>query len=155
MGETMSFNRKHTFFLSIIFIAFSCLSQEGERTAESLAPTHADAAIIIAKKSGLFDRYVADDASLTDCVTFLNKAGIYFGLMEVVNGKEFTVKDCARVMGQVELVFSGEAVFSYGKVILPKDIDSWEDFCTMNGVEYVDGYRALLDALRYSGRFRQ
>jgi hypothetical protein len=117
------------------------------KSGKQRVPTHADAAVILAKFSGLFDRYVSEEATLTDCVAFLNKTGIYFGLMEVVNGKDFTVRDCARVMGQIELVFSGEAEYVAGKVKLPKDIDSWEDFCIMNGVKFVDGYRAIVQAL--------
>lgn len=111
------------------------------------APTHADAAVILAKHSGLFDRYVSKDATLNDCVSFLNKHGIYFGLMEVVNGSEFTLADCARVMGQVELVFSGEAEYLAGKVMLPKGIATWKDFCTMEGVDYQQGYGAIVQAL--------
>ncbi|MEN7973794.1 MAG: hypothetical protein ABFR47_08170, partial [Verrucomicrobiota bacterium] len=70
-------------------------------------PTHADAAIILAKFSGYFDQYVDDEADLNECVAFLNETGIYFGLMEVVNGTEFTAGDCARAMGQISLVLSG------------------------------------------------
>jgi hypothetical protein len=85
-------------------------------------------------------------------VSFLNEKGIYFGLMEVVNGKEFTPKDCAKALGQVELVLSGEAEYFHGKVKLPKGVDSWEDFCIMNGVEYVNGYRVIVE---WVGRARQ
>ncbi len=120
------------------------LAQAGE---ERRVPTHADAAFIFAKFSGLFDRYVAADATLTECVSFLNKHGIYFGLMDVVNGSEFTLNDCARVMGQIELVFTGEAEFVAGKVILPMGIDSWEEFCMLNGIEYVQGYEGMVQTL--------
>jgi len=106
--------------------------------------THADAAIILTKYSGFFDRYVDKDADLDECVVFLNKTGVYFGLMEVVDGSEFTVEDCARAMGQIDLALSGEAEFSIGKVKLPKGIVSWHDFCTMHGVGYVEGHRAML-----------
>jgi len=109
--------------------------------------THADAAMILAKYSGLFDRYVDEDADLNECVAFLNKAGIYFGLMEVVNESEFTVKDCARSMGQISLVLSGDAEFSMGKVKLPKGVESWEDFCTMEGVDYVGVLQVMLENL--------
>ena len=113
--------------------------------------THADAAVILAKYSGVFDRYVDKDADLDECVVFLNKTGIYFGLMEVVNGSEFTVEDCARAMGQIDLVLSGEAEFSIGKVKLPKDIESWSYFCTMHGVGYVEGHRAMLKIVNQEG----
>lgn len=109
--------------------------------------THADAAVFFAKYSGLFDRYVPIAADLSECVSFLNQTGIYFGLMEVVNGKEFDIGDCARVMGQIELVMSGEADYLAGKVILPKGIASWEDFCIMNGIFYKEGYDEVASAL--------
>lgn len=135
----------------LLFTAFCVASTQlfgaEIKSGKQPVPTHADAAVILAKYSGLFDRYVSEEATLTDCVAFLNKAGIYFGLMEVVNGKGFTLHDCARVMGQVELVFSGEAEYIAGKVKLPKDIDSWEDFCTMNGVKFAEGYQAIVRTL--------
>lgn len=114
-------------------------------------PTHADAAVILAKYSGFFNRYVDEDADLDECVAFLNKTGIYFGLLEVVNGSEFTVGDCARALGQTNLVLSGEAGFFLGKVKLPKGIESWEEFCTMHGVEYVKGFRAMVEMLDMAG----
>jgi hypothetical protein len=113
--------------------------------------THADAAVILAKYSGYFDRYVGKDADLDECVGFLNKTGIYFGLLEVVNGSEFTVEDCARAMGQIDLLLGGEAEFSMGKVKLPKGIVSWSDFCTMHGVGYVEGHRAMLKIVNQAG----
>ena len=99
------------------------------------------------KYSGFFDRYVDEDADLNECVAFLNTTGIYFGLMEVVNGTEFTAEDCARAMGQIDLVLSGDAEFSMGKVKLPKGIDSWNEFCIMNGIKYVEGHRVMLEIL--------
>lgn len=117
----------------------------GEGGDQKRVLTHADAAVILAKYSGFFDRYVDKNADLDQCVAFLNKTGIYFGLLEVVNGSEFTVEDCARAMGQIDLVLSGEAEFSMGKVKLPKGIVSWVDFCTMHGVGYVKGHRAMLE----------
>jgi hypothetical protein len=106
--------------------------------------THADAAVILAKYSGYFDRYVAKEADQDECVRFLNKSGIYFSFLEVLNGSEFTEEDCARAMGQIDLLLSGHAEFSMGKVKLPKGIDSWKEFCTMHGVDYVEGYRVML-----------
>ena len=87
-----------------------------------VVPTHADAAFIITNYSGLFDRSGPQDASTSECVAFLNDHGVYFGLLEVVSGTEFTRKDCARVMGQISLVFSGDADYSGGKVKLPKGV---------------------------------
>ncbi|MCK4564363.1 MAG: hypothetical protein KAU94_06795 [Verrucomicrobia bacterium] len=122
----------------------------GDAGTDGLAPTltHADAAVILAKYSGFFDRYVEEDAELNECVAFLNKAGIYFGLMEVVNGSEFSVKDAAKAFGQIELVLNGEAEFSGGKVKLPKGIDSWEEYCTLNRVRYVEAHQTMIEMLR-------
>jgi hypothetical protein len=115
------------------------------------ALTHADAAIILAKYSGYFDRYVAKDAGLNECVSFLNKTGVYFGLLQVLNGSEFTEEDCARAMGQIDLILSGHAEFSMGKVMLPKGIVSWKEFCIMHGVGYAEGYRVMLK-IRNAGK---
>ena len=60
------------------------VKDEGEASTTLPILTHADAAVILAKYSGFFDRYIEADASLNDCVSFLNRAGIYFGLMEIV-----------------------------------------------------------------------
>ena len=135
--------------LTGVFGVLSMCSVWGQDLEKRIVPTHADAAVIFAKHSGLFDRYVDSDANLNDCVSFLNKRGIYFGLMEVVNGAEFALDDCARVMGQIELVFAGEASFLAGKVLLPKGIDSWKDFCILEGVDYEQGYEGVVEALNY------
>lgn len=121
---------------------------EAGSTVGRIVPSHADAAIIFAKYSGLFDRYIQDDAELDVCVSFLNKYGIYFGLLEVVDGVEFTLRDCARVMGQMNLLFSGEAEYQGGKVRLPSGMDSWVEFCILNDVKYIDGYKNLCDTTR-------
>jgi hypothetical protein len=113
-----------------------------------VVPTHADAAFIITNYSGLFDHFGPQDATTSECVSFLNDHGVYFGLLEVVSGAEFTRKDCARVMGQISLVFSGDADYIGGKVKLPKGVDSWEAFCIMEGVKYVEAYEAILNAMR-------
>jgi hypothetical protein len=142
---------KYTYFIACVILLFISVrvyaSNPLHEVDQKRGPSHSDAAIILAKHSGLFDKYLSRDATLSDCVSFLNEHGIYFGLMEVVNRTEFTAKDCARVMGQIELIFTGEAEFLIGKVILPKGIDSWEAFCTMEGVEYIQGYKAIVQAL--------
>ena len=132
----------------LLSVGFAWGGNEGDREP---VLTHADAAIMLAKYSGFFDRYVDKDADLNECVAFLNKTGIYFGLKEVVSGKEFTVKDCARVMGQMDLVLSGKAEFYIGKVKLPKGIESWEGFCTMSNVKYVEKHRVMLGVLNMAG----
>jgi hypothetical protein len=131
--------------LLLPFFLLGGFARAEEDSARARAPTHADAAIILAKYSGFFDRYVTTEADLDECLAFLNKTGIYFGWLEVLNGTEFTVEDCARSMGQIDLVLSGEAEFSMGKVKLPKGIVSWMDFCIMNGVGYAEGHRAMLE----------
>lgn len=133
----------HAFLLVIVLLV--SFVQAEEDSGQTRVPTHADAAIILAKYSGFFDRYVNTDADLDECLAFLNKTGVYFGLLEVLNESEFTIQDCARAMGQINLVLSGEAEFSMGKVKLPKGIVSWVDFCIMNGVGYVEGHRAMLE----------
>jgi hypothetical protein len=132
----------------IFWVTLSSSADPDEMVAhDRIAPTHADAAFIITKYSGLFNRYGPQDASLNDSVAFLNKHGVYFGLLEVVNGTEFTRKDCARVMGQISLVFSGDAEYFGGKVKLPKDVDSWEVFCIMQDIKYVEAYEAIEKAV--------
>ena len=139
---------KPIFYLATTFflMAGGSLGDDGVKDAKPTL-THADAAFILAKYSGFFDRYVDADADLSECVAFLNKTGIYFGLLEVVNGSEFTMNDAARSLGQIELVLTGEAEFSGGKVERPKGVDSWEEFCTMNRVEYVGAYHAMVELL--------
>ena len=136
-------------FMVLVLAATSeAVKDEGEASTTLPILTHADAAVILAKYSGFFDRYIEADASLNDCVSFLNRAGIYFGLMEVVNGSEFTPKDFARTMGQITLVFDGEAEFDLGKVKLPNAIATWQEFCTMSGVDFVTGHQSMLGLFR-------
>ena len=108
--------------------------------------THTDAAMVFARHSGQFNKYVKPDATLSECVTFLNEIGVYFSLKDVLRKQEFTQKDCARVMGQISLVFSGDAEFDFGKVILPKEADSWEDYCLLYDIKYKDIYRTMAEA---------
>ena len=136
-------------FMVLVLAATSeAVKDGGEVSATLPVLTHADAAVILAKYSGFFDRYIEMDASLNDCVAFLNRTGIYFGLMEVVNGSEFTQKDFARTLGQITLVFDGEAEFDGGKVKLPNAIATWQEFCTMNGVDFAAGYQSMLSSFR-------
>lgn len=134
--------------MCVFWLALAFSARPDSSSSESrIVPTHADAAYIIFKFSGLFDRYGTQDADISDCVSFLNDHGVYFGLLEVVSGEEFTLKDCARVMGQISLIFSGDAEYLGGKVMLPKDVASWESFCIMNEVKYVETYEAVLNAV--------
>ena len=137
--------------LSIVFF-WAALSlsagPDGMASDRQVVPTHADAAFIITNYSGLFDHSGPQDATVSECVAFLNDHGVYFGLLEVVSGAEFTRKDCARVMGQIRLVFSGDADYIGCKVKLPKGVDSWETFCIMEGIKFVETYDAILNAVR-------
>lgn len=120
--------------------------ENNNKPAPSL--THADAAVILTKYSGFFNRYVEENADLTQCVAFLNRTGVYFGLLEVVNGTEFSIKDAARSLGQIDLVLNGEAEFSSGKIKLPSGIESWESYCVMNRVEYRIVHQTMREMLR-------
>ena len=139
--------KRQIFALTLVALLLSALAHAGDEEMNTRALTHADAAVLLAKYSGYFDRYVDKDASLEECVRFLNKTGIYFGLMEVVNGSKFTIKDCARSMGQIDLILSGEAEYIHGKVKLPKGIDTWALFCIMHDVKYEEGYKAMAEIL--------
>ncbi len=141
----MPYMLKRMFLISLLFFGGFVRGDKGG--GGEVALTHADAAVILAKYTGFFDRYVDDSADLNECVAFLNGIGIYFGLMEVVNNSEFTIEDCARSMGQIELILSGEATLYRGRINLPKGIESWKDFCIMNEVKYAEGHQAMLDLL--------
>jgi hypothetical protein len=138
---------RQAFGLVLATLLLSALANADSGAKEKRVLTHADAAIILAKYSGYFDRYVDKAADLQECVSFLNKTGVYFGLMEVVNRSEFTAEDCARAMGQIDLVLSGEAAYIHGKVKLPKGIETWSQFCTMNDVKYREGYELMVEIL--------
>ncbi len=138
---------RRAFLAAATLLVLNVAASEAENKAQEIVPTHADAALVFAKYTGLFERYIPEDAPLGECVSFLNGVGIYFGMLDVVNGSEFSIKDCARVMGQMNLLFSGEAQFVAGKVALPNNVDSWQKFCILNNVDYVQGYRELIATL--------
>ena len=140
---------KLIFFLEVIFFLLPgwALAEEKNKTSTP-SLTHADAAVILTKYSGFFDRYVKEDADLTQCVAFLNRTGVYFGLLEVVNGTVFTPRDAARALGQIDLALKGEAEFSSGKIKLPSGIESWESYCVMNRVEYRVIHQTMREMLR-------
>jgi len=135
------------FEVVLFFLPGWALAEENNNKSTP-ALTHAGAAIILTKYSGFFERYVEEDADLTRCVAFLNQTGVYFGLLEVVNGTEFTVKDAARSLGQIDLALKGEAEFSSGKIKLPFGIESWEDYCVMSRVDYIAVHRTMREILR-------
>ena len=138
---------RQAFGVVLLIFLIGAVTPAGSEEPKKRVLTHADAAVILAKYSGYFDRYVDKDADLHACIRFLNKSGIYFGLMEVVNGSEFTAEDCARAMGQIDLVLSGEAEYVHGKVKLPKGIETWSEFCTINAVKYREGHKVMIEIL--------
>lgn len=122
-----------------LFLLPSVFAGAGKSSPEERVKlTHEDAAIILTKYSGLFGRHIDQDADMGNCVTFLNKHGIYFGLLEVISGSEFSKEDCARTLGQIQLVLGGEAELVGGKVVLPEKMASWREYCDLNDVKYME-----------------
>ena len=147
---------KPIFCLGAIFFFWAgWVSGEEKNKGAGPALTHADAAVILAKYSGFFDRYVEEDAGLNECVAFLNRTGVYFGLLEVVNGSEFSISDAARSLGQIDLVLNGDAEFSSGKIKLPAGIESWDSYCVMSRVEYVVFHQTMREMLRVAYEHRE
>jgi hypothetical protein len=101
------------------------------------APTYADLAVLTAK--GYFKDHVPSDASVGRCVAFLNDLGIRFSLFDVMDpAASVTEEDFARVLGQMTLLFQGEADVVKGVVRLPDEADSWIDFCLLNDIKCRD-----------------
>ncbi len=102
--------------------------------AGASAPTFGDLAVFIAK--GYFKSYIPKDASMEQCVAFLNKQGICFSLLDLLNpNKTVGPEDCARVVGQSMLLFSGEAVVANGCIKKPLEMETWVDYCLLNDVD--------------------
>jgi hypothetical protein len=101
--------------------------------AGASAPTFGDLAVFIAK--GYFKSYVKKDASMEQCVAFLNRQGICFSLFDLLDpNKTVSPEDCARVVGQSMLLFSGEAVVVNGCIKKPLEMENWVDYCLLNDV---------------------
>lgn len=137
-----------TVLLMIFGTAVICAQSETAEVQkeQKTVLTHKYAAVAFAKSAGMFDGYIDSDATLSDCVSFMNEQGILFSLSDVISQKTFTSKDCARVMGQISLIFLGEAKREFGSVgmiMLPDNVDSWEQYCIINGVEYKEMYKKL------------
>jgi len=112
------------------------------RAAETYAPTHADLAVFVAK--GLFRDHVPGDASLKDCVAFLNANGICFSFFDILDRKSIVSKeDVARVMGQADVLFLGEAEVVNGCVSRPMGAKSWVDYCLLNDITYSPVFKKL------------
>jgi hypothetical protein len=103
--------------------------------ASSAAPTFGDLAVLLAK--GYFGSYVKQDASLEQCVAFLNSKGVCFSLFDLMDvNKAVTQEDCARVVGQSMLLFSGEAEIINGCIKKPLEAETWVDYCLMNDIDF-------------------
>jgi len=107
------------------------LAAGGVRAA---SPTFGDLAVLLAK--GYFGSYVKQDASLEQCVAFLNKQGVGFSLFDIIDpDKAVTKEDFARVVGQSILLLSGEAVVINGRIKKPLEAETWVDCCLLNDID--------------------
>lgn len=112
--------------LFIIFLAGQVLAK---------APTFGDLAVLSAK--GYFMSYVGQTASLEECVAFLNGRGVNFSLFDLIDpDKAVTKEDCARVLGQSALLYSGEAEIVNGRVKKPLEAKTWVDYCLLNDIHF-------------------
>jgi hypothetical protein len=101
---------------------------------QAAAPAFGDLAVLLAK--GYFGNYVRQDASLEQCVAFLSSQGIAFSLFDIMDeNKKVTKEDCARVVGQSALLFSGEADAVNGMIKKPLEAETWVDYCLMNDID--------------------
>ncbi len=82
-----------------------------------------------------FGGYIAKDASLERCVTFLNSRGVSISLFDLMDqGRVVTKEDFARVAGQAKFLFLGEAEFQKGCIRKPLEVETWLDYCLLNDV---------------------
>ena len=147
----MSMSSVHKIIRKVFVIVFLCGfvcgawgSEEGV-PSEKVVPDFAMAARVFAHMD-VFEDYVDKDFRTTQCVNFLNGVGVYFSRTSVKERAEFTEMDCARVMGQIDLVFKGEAELGGEGVKLPESIDSWSQYCIMNDVKFSKVYGILCSA---------
>ena len=112
-------------------ILLLCLIAGGVRAAE---PTFGDLAVLLAK--GYFGSYVPPDASMAQCVVFLNKRGVCFSLFDLIDpDKTVKKEDFARVVGQSVLLFLGEAEVVAGSIKKPFEAETWVDYCLLNDID--------------------
>ena len=117
--------RISVYFLAVFFLILG-ISVQAE-------PTFADMAVLLAK--GQFKEHVSADASLEECVAFLNEQGICFSLFDLIDAsKQVTKEDFARVLGQSKLLFLGEAELVNGCIKKPNEAGSWVDYCLLNDI---------------------
>jgi hypothetical protein len=73
---------------------------------------------------------------MEQCVAFLNSRGICFSLFDLLDpNKTVGPEDCARVVGQSMLLFSGEAVVANDCIKKPVEMETWVDYCLLNDVD--------------------
>ena len=112
----------------ILFLVLVC---GGARASE---PAFGDLAVLLAK--GHFRGYVGQNASMEECVAFLNSKGVSFSLFDLIDpDKAVTKEDCARVIGQSILLFSGEADVVNGCIKKPLEAKTWVDYCLLNDID--------------------
>jgi hypothetical protein len=76
-------------------------------------------------------------------------------IQKIIRKAPFTKKDSARVMGQIDLLFLGEAQRSIdGEIVLPEGLDSWEEYCTINGVEFLEAYKTMVKMLHMASEIK-
>ncbi len=97
-------------------------------------PSFANLSVLLAK--GYFQDHISENASLKECVEFLNQQGVYFSFFDVLDQcVVVTQEDVARVMGQCTLVFLDEAEVVAGSIKRPDGIRTWVDYCLLNDVD--------------------
>lgn len=107
-------------------------------------PTFGDMAVLLAK--GYFGDHVPADASLAQCVRFLNRQGICFSLFDLIDPEKIVKQeDLARVMGQAVLLFSGEAEIVNGCIKKPLEAETWVDYCLLNDVPLLHVWNGLVE----------
>ncbi len=100
------------------------------------APIYGDLAVLVAK--GYFGAYVKQDASLEQCVAFLNSRGVKFSLFDLLDvNKTVTKEDFSRAVGQSMLLFAGEAEQVNGHIKKPLEAETWVDYCLLNDINLV------------------
>ena len=143
------------FLLSLLCIPFSLFAIEKENSTPHPSLSYADATLMLTKYSGFFDRYVPEKATLRECVVFLNKQGVKIDVQKITENTPFLKKDCAQIMGQINLLLSGEAIYSADRqIVLPEGLDSWEEYCTINGVEFIEAYKTMTEMLRIASTIK-
>lgn len=121
-------NRRHLHVLAGVSSLFVLCA------AHVSGATFADLAVFAAK--GYFKNYVKHDASLEECVIFLNKKGVEFSFFSLVDSSQVvSQEDVARVVGQSVLVFSGDAEYVDGVIKKPLGMETWVDYCLLNDID--------------------